>query len=146
MKKDNQHSKKLRDIEKKEMFRAPEGYFDQFPDMVFARIATEQKQMTSSKVFSLNRWWLAAAASIVIVVSLYLTFSVKESETKDYYAILNEVSSEEIAAYLGETDISVAELEMALASGEQINLYDSNSIPELEEEEDAEALLEYYSL
>ena len=146
MEKGNEHSKQLEDIEKREMFQAPQGYFDQLPDKVFERIAAEEeKKRASTKVVSFHRWWLAAAAATVLLVSTFILIPNNRTEATDYYALLNEVSSEEIVAYLGETDISIAELEMALANDEEINMYDSSSIPDLEEEE-TEALLEYYSL
>ncbi|GAA5034140.1 hypothetical protein GCM10011506_27200 [Marivirga lumbricoides] len=148
MEKGNHHSKKLKDIEKKEMFQAPEGYFDQLPGRVLERIAAQEKKQTHAKIIPFKSWWWAVAAATLLVVSTFIIISNSRTEatSTDYYALLNGVSSEEIVTYLGETDISIAELEMALASDEGINMYDSNSIPDIEEKEEAEALLEYYSL
>lgn len=80
-------------------FRVPEGYFDQLADQVMAQLPERQRK---SRVVAL-RPWLYAAASVVLVVVMSLTFYFHRHAGAEMQtaAVATAVSTEE-SSYIDE--------------------------------------------
>lgn len=87
---------------KENVFRVPEGYFDNLSERVLSRVATECK--TGSRKVSLGRFWpIAAAACLAAVVIGFWQYSggVAPEATADQEYLLEylSVSDSQIAVY-----------------------------------------------
>ncbi|WP_026976399.1 hypothetical protein [Flavobacterium tegetincola] len=73
-------------------FKAPENYFDNFPDLIMEKIAEEKPK--KGKLFSLTTFMYAAAAVIVIALSIpFLTSnSITTIEQIDTASLENYIS------------------------------------------------------
>ncbi len=151
MKKDKNHNSKLETVEKKEVFTAPDGYFDQLQNNVFDKIENQEskKVSKSGKQIFFNPFWMSVAAAIVVLIVAFFSLkdSINKTEVGSYYAIINKVSSDEIVAYLEQSDLTINELEEALRSEDLDNL---NSIKtdtfKNYSDDELDDLYEYYSL
>jgi|SRR5690349_2777630 hypothetical protein len=98
--------KKLDDIPKKEIFSVPEGYFDELPGIIQARVAKRQ----ASPRFSMARFSLRYALPGVVVVAAALFWYLRVTPAIDPENVLAGVDTEQLIAYIEETDLSTEEL------------------------------------
>lgn len=88
--------KKLDDIPRKNIFDVPEGYFDQLPARVQARISASSRDRSAS-------WsWTGAlryALPALVAVALFTGWWLKQGP-EDPEAILATIEAEQLAAYL----------------------------------------------
>ena len=97
--------KKLEDIKKENIFKVPERYFDELPMRIQDRISGKSES-APSMVFN---WSLAIkmalpALVLAIVVGFGIIFQ-NDDTYQDAETLLAQVSTEEMIAYLQETDI-----------------------------------------
>ena len=98
--------KKLEDIPKKEIFNTPEGYFDKLPAIIQARVATRHSNTTSTVfIFSLKY----VLPFMILFVIGFLWFS-KSNQPTDVDGIIAAVQTEDLVAYLDESDITTEEV------------------------------------
>lgn len=102
--------KKLEDIPKNNPFSVPDGYFEKLPGVIQARIA-EGTEKQARPYFRYALQYALPVIALIIVAVLY--FTPKESE--NYNEILATVSTEQLAAYLADSDITTDDI---LESGE----------------------------
>lgn len=151
MKRDKHHISKLENVEKKEIFSAPDGYFEQLQNNVFDKINSidEQASEPKSKQRFFNPFWMSVAAAITVLLITFFSLrdSVKNIGNDDYYALISEVSSDEIIAYLEQSELSISEIEQALGMEdlEDLPVNGTDSFDSYTEEE-LDDLYEYYSL
>jgi hypothetical protein len=88
--------KKLEDIPKKSVFKVPDGYFDQLPTVIQARMA-EGKRSPLSGVFGFSLKY--ALPVIVLVVAGVFWFRPDPSIERQ----LNDIDAEQIALYLDDS-------------------------------------------
>jgi hypothetical protein len=91
--------KKLEDIPKKEVFTVPEGYFDQLPGVIQARVAAQGRRRELVPVFS---WKVAVPALVVVAAAIF--WLAAPGEPADAESILASVETHDLVAYLNETD------------------------------------------
>jgi hypothetical protein len=97
--------KKLEDIPKNNPFSVPDGYFEKLPGMIQARIeGTAKKQATPYFRYALQ--YALPVIALIIVAVLYLT----PKTTDTYDDMLAAVSTEELAAYLADSDVTTDEI------------------------------------
>ncbi len=99
---------KLEEIEKKNIFEVPDGYFDKLPQVIQSRVAVKEKSAFAFPMHVFN-FKYAFPILLVAVASVFLY--------KNYYTpspsasqVLESVSSETLIAYLGESEISEEEI------------------------------------
>jgi hypothetical protein len=98
--------KKLEDIPKNNPFTVPDGYFDKLPGVIQARIdAGRVKQPVPYIRYALQ--YAMPVIALVIVAILYLQ---PGEQAEGYDDILASVSTEELVAYLADSDITTDEL------------------------------------
>lgn len=98
--------KKLEDIPKKNIFEAPEGYFDKLPGIIQARVAEKQTTPPLSAFGFAVRFALPLLA---IGLAVFLIFRDTDPEGKPE-DLLATVSSEQLSFYLMESEFSTEEL------------------------------------
>lgn len=104
---------KLEDINKKNIHKVPEGYFDELPQMIQSKIA-EQNVITSgtfqrSKAFRYG-FQLALPVAILLMVVGYFAFFNNTSAELSPEDMLAEVSTDELVDYLEESEITTEEI------------------------------------
>lgn len=97
--------KKLEDIPKNNPFSVPDGYFDKLPGVIQARVA-ESTQKQSRPFFQYALRVALPVVALVIVAVVYFMPSTREN----YNDILASVDTEQLTAYLEESDLTVDEL------------------------------------
>jgi hypothetical protein len=96
--------KKLEDIPKNNIFEVPDGYFDRLPSKIQARIEKTQPETHAVSIFSFTLRY--AVPVMLLGLATYLFWPKADSD----HDLLASVSSEQLVAYLNETDISTEDL------------------------------------
>lgn len=98
--------KKLDNIPKNNPFSVPDGYFDKLPGIIQARIAeaTPEKQARPYLRYALQ--YALPAIVLILAVVLYLA----PEKTENYNDILASVSTEQLTAYLADSDITTDDI------------------------------------
>jgi len=140
---------KLEDINKDNIFRVPNRYFDELPGRIQARIP--QKEVRSRPVFT---WKLATAVLVPAMIVLFFLVYTGSLDDKtrfdDPEVMIAQVSTEDVISYLELTDISAEEILEQVAYGE-FDLSIDEDIPLLWEELDIDeegydAIMDHYDL
>lgn len=128
--------KKLEDIPKNNPFSVPDGYFDKLPGMIQARIeaGTVRKEVPYLR-YALQ--YAMPVITLIIVAIIYLT-----PKANTYNDILASVSTEQLAVYLSDSDLTTddildsAELDEESADAIETDVYfndiDFNTIDEVD--------------
>ena len=134
--------KKLEDIPKKHPFEVPEGYFDSLPGIIQSRIADKSEVREAKPYF---RYALQYALPVVILAIVTIIYVVP-SKPQSIDSMLSSVSTEELVAYLEQSEITTEELlETIELNDENVeaieaelyrNFSDVESLKELESELD----------
>ena len=98
---------KLEDIPKKEIFRVPEGYFDGLPSKIQARIDAQETGHQESFVF---RFKLQYALPLLTLLALGILWFSRYDQPKDAESLLASVETEDLIAYLNESEITTEDL------------------------------------
>lgn len=96
---------KLEDIPKKNVFKAPEGYFDKLPEIIQSRIAEKETKPSGAASFG----WVLRYALPLLAVGIALVFIFRQPDANPE-ELLASVSAEELTFYLVESDLSTEEL------------------------------------
>jgi hypothetical protein len=99
--------KKLEDIPKKQVFNVPDGYFEKLSSTIQARVSEkESRRATTFLVLPVViRYALPA-----LVLAAVGVFWFQNDSQKDAESILASVSTEDLVAYLNDSEISTEEL------------------------------------
>jgi hypothetical protein len=98
--------KKLEDIPKKNIFEVPEGYFDQLPGRVQARIAAESSSRSKSWVWS---GAIRYALPVLVALAVFAGWWLKKAP-EDPEAILATIETEQLVTYLEENGLFADDL------------------------------------
>lgn len=97
---------KLEDIPKKEIFNAPEGYFDTLPGRIQARIEKDHN-IARRPVVSFS---LKYALPALIVAAAGIFWFTSANKPLDVDSMLSAIETQDLVAYLDESDISTDEV------------------------------------
>jgi len=98
--------KKLEDIPKKHPFNVPEDYFDRLPGMIQARIEKESGVKEEKPYF---RYALQYALPVIVLAIVAVIYLVPQ-KSQDVDTLLASVSTEELVAYLEQSELTTDEL------------------------------------
>ncbi len=98
--------KKLEDMPKNNPFKVPEGYFDRLPGIIQARVAEKSDVMEAKPYF----WYALQYALPVIVLAIVAVIYLVPSTPQSVDSMLASVSTEELVAYLEQSEITTEEL------------------------------------
>ena len=117
--------KRLEDIPKKQSFKVPDGYFEDLPMRIQARIQAAEKKPL--RIFEYSLVW-KFALPIFLIGILSVAFWYNISEPEDSFSQLDTVPTEQLLAYLESDDITTEEIiENARFTSASINsLYEEN--------------------
>ncbi len=122
----------LEDLERKDIFSAPEGYHDKLADRIQKRIA-EQKLESKRPVYQLASkkvYYVAASVAVLFIAAIIMLRTPEETSAPQN--ILAEVSTDAMIEYLEMSDVGVTEI--SLAEDEQSELLEDQwqnlTIPE----------------
>jgi hypothetical protein len=137
---------KLEDINKDNIFKVPDNYFENFPERLQKRIE-ETEQQKKTPVIRLRTIINVAAAAIILMFVIYGITQINDNSTS-VDQILSEISSDDLVNYLVESDMSTDEflenLDMSvLASTEDPIIEEFIPSDPLDEETIDELLDEY---
>lgn len=90
--------RKLEDIPKKSVFKVPDGYFDQLPSQVQARMAAEPRRSPITGVVGFSLKFALPVVALVVVGLLWLR------PTPSIESQLEEIDVDQIAVYLENTE------------------------------------------
>jgi len=90
--------RKLEDIPKKQIFQAPEGYFDQLPTKIQKRIAEDGRHSASRSALSASLKYALPVVALLVAGVLYFR------PDPSIEMQLNDIDSEQIALYLQNTE------------------------------------------
>jgi len=97
---------KLNDSHKKNIYKVPDGYFDELPQIIQTRIAEQNSKA--------NHVWLSYglkyALPIVLLIIVFTLSVINFNKPETPEELLAEVSTEELILYLEESDITTEEL------------------------------------
>ena len=99
--------KRLEDIPKKNIFDAPEGYFDKLPGIIQARVAAEST--SSAPLVSFGLVLRYALPVLAIGLAIFMIFR-ENDPSGSPEELLASVSTEQLSGYLLESDFSTEEL------------------------------------
>jgi hypothetical protein len=97
--------KKLEDIPRKNIFDVPEGYFEQLPARIQARISSGSSSRPSWSWTGAVRYALPVIVALAVFVGWWL-----KQEPQDAEAILASIETEQLMAYLEENGLLTDEL------------------------------------
>jgi hypothetical protein len=103
-------------------FKVPDGYFEQFEASVMNRLPEREVKVVS--LWQRTSVWVSGAAAVfIIAIGTWLFFVQDNTEntisSQEYLAYENDITTEDIAHYLTDDDITAIEKEL--------NLYDRES-------------------
>ena len=115
----------LNDIEKKNIFRAPENYFEEFPQKMQGIIQTEQ----STTRMQLRWKPVVSLASIVLIAVVIYLIPGKSTDAENF---ISDLSESEVVEYLNDTGYDVETLILSTVSDEDIDAFLLENNPEEE--------------
>ncbi len=98
--------KKLEDIPKKEIFTAPEGYFDKLPGVIQARI---NAPMSARNEVSMV-WIRFAIPAMVIVIAAFIFWMNQKTLTPEVDQLLATIQTADLITYLEDYEFTTDEL------------------------------------
>jgi hypothetical protein len=113
---------KLDDTHKKNVFKVPDQYFEEFPGRLQERILEETDQGRGKLISFPSYIRVAVAASILILITFFLFLL--QNNHPSVEELLSDVPTESLITYLEESDMSVDELmetiDVQLISSEEV--------------------------
>jgi len=131
---------KLDDIDKKQGFKVPEGYFEDLPMKIQKRIEQEKP---ATRRLTIPQWGLALAASLALVFTFVFVLPDDGPSAED---LLATISEEELIAYLDQDDFDEYEIASAFQDVPEVFEFEnSDGLDGLDLEDQAieDVLLEY---
>lgn len=124
---------KLEDLERKDIFTSPAGYFEKLPDRIHERIGWQQQkdERPMHQLIPKQIYYIAASVAMFLIATILIWREPKEAATSAQH-ILAEVSTEAMIEYLEMSDMSVAEITLAEDDQQQLldNQWEDWVIPE----------------
>lgn len=114
---------KVEDLERKDIFTTPDGYFDKLPNRIQERIniPTRNDERPVYKLVPKKVFYIAASVAVFLIATILVLR--EPEETASAQNILAEISTEAMIEYLEMSDVNVAEI--TFAEEEQQQLLDS---------------------
>ncbi|WP_425391744.1 hypothetical protein [Ekhidna sp.] len=132
---------KLDDIDKKEVYKVPNGYFEDLPLKIQTRI---NKEKNAAIKRSIPSWSLALAASIILIITFI--FILPTNNTSSAEEILASVPQGELLAYLDQIELDEYEIASTINDGDEIFEFEDPNVLEgidINDESLDDVLLEY---
>jgi hypothetical protein len=113
---------KLEEIERKNIFEVPDGYFDRLPLAIQKRVERKKRESFFSPVFIYNLKY-ALPVLVIGITSMFIYTNYYQQATP--VTLLESVNTEVLIAYLDESDVSEEEIIESIG-GYQLNFNDAS--------------------
>ena len=121
--------KKLEDIPKKDFFQVPEGYFDRLPEIIQARVSEKETSQSWNPTLRFSLQYALPALALIVAAVLYF----RTPEVLSTEDLLASVDTEQLVAYLDESDLNTDELlEGVDLDPDEVDAIQESSLDELE--------------
>jgi len=129
--------KRLEEIPKKTLFEVPDGYFDQLPNAIQARVSTHHPEAAWT-----GYGRLAVRFALPVVVAAAVVYFLTDRSPQSTEELLASIETEQLVAYLQESEISTDDLlEYAPLEDEEVQAIEEDAFGEyILEEVDLEEL------
>ena len=97
-------------VNKDHPFEVPKNYFRDLPSTIQERTTENKKGFSWSWNWETQRKWALVPAMLVVMITGYFVYQGQQTEQFDTDALIAQVSSEDLIAYLDATDISTEEI------------------------------------
>ena len=133
-------------FKEEDLFKVPDGYFDKLEDEILSKTVELNAEVSSTKVIPLfsKQVRLSIAAAILLLMSVgivWTNFYSSPAESIDVEAMISEISSEDLVAFLDESDITTDEL-LAQLDLNEVNLIEEGEGFGLIEDDELDEILE----
>jgi hypothetical protein len=112
---------RLEDIPKKQVFKVPDRYFDELPLRIQARIEAQQPVKAVASLHFSKLILRYALPLLAIGIVSVLVWNKQSNQTNDAVALLNNISSQELVAFLEDEGITTDDV-LEQASLDDVNL------------------------
>lgn len=117
--------KKLEDISRENIFKVPDGYFEKLPGVIQAKVANPEPKPWFAPVYKF------ALPLVAFAIALTVWFTSRQGVSLEDQ--LNEIQTEQLMAYLEESDLSAELLTEDISwSEEDINELEEKVISSME--------------
>jgi hypothetical protein len=124
--------KNLDEIPKNDLFKVPDGYFESLPGKIQNRISLEQPLPGQSIFLRYKLQFVAPALILILACIVWLQYRQTPLEPE---LMLADVDTEQLMAYLGESEMSTEELFEGIEAIDLENLEDELYLPESDQED-----------
>ena len=135
----------LERLEKKQIYQVPDKYFDELPGIIQSRI-TKKTRFYQTSVFRIGVRYALPVACLLVIGVYFGFFGSQNQQPQNFDALIADVSYEDLAAYLENSDISTEEIIASIEDQDFYIEFDSEEIdPLLDfdlENENVEELIE----
>ncbi len=104
----DKHRIKIDELKKDNVFKVPEGYFEDLPSVIQSRVAQPARNERSWVAQPMVRWATVAASVLVFVV--YVTLFRSNVDTASAEILIAQIETEDLIAYLEYSDMTTEEL------------------------------------
>ena len=105
--------KRLTEIPKKSIYRVPEGYFDELPSQIEARMARSEKKQESAPLITYSLRYALPAMILIVAAMVWYTRTETDQtpgQLRSAEEILASIDTEALISYLEEIDVTTDEL------------------------------------
>lgn len=136
--------KKLEDIPKKEIFEVPESYFENLPGRMRKRIDEGRSSKETSFVF---RYKLQYVMPVIMLLAAGVYWFTDNNQPRNLETVLASIETQDLIAYLNETDLNSYELLDNVTLTDSIALDVESEVYQLQfDDETLEGLIENFEL
>ena len=141
---------RLSNIPKKDIFKAPEGYFDSLQENISRRIAERKKPAGKTIAFRVERWKYVtlAAAAVITLLIIFLPSRQVDLHSPSAAELIAQITDEECLAFLKSSELEIDDL-LGLSEPELWDEVIVDAVPDDAEEwkkEDEEMLYERFGV
>jgi hypothetical protein len=139
---------KLEDLNKDNIFKVPDNYFENFPDRLQKRIE-ETEQQKKVPVIRLRTIINIAAAAVILIFAIYGFTKLNDNSTSADQ-LLSEISTEDLVDFLVESEMTTDEflesLDMSIIASTEDPISDEFIPSEPLDQETIDELLDEYEI
>jgi hypothetical protein len=99
--------KKLEDIQKKQIFSVPEGYFEKLPAIIQTRVSSEGEYKIKGITFRLALYYTLPVI-IILIASIFWLYPL--SQHNEVETLISNIETEDLITYLNNEDLSTNEI------------------------------------
>lgn len=119
--------KRLDEIPKKSLFEVPDGYFEELPGVIQARVAIPIAIGTEPEV-TWGRLALRYALPVIVLAAAAI-FIINREPVRSPEEVIASLESEQLVAYLEETDVNIEDLLEAIPlDGTEVDMLEVDAL------------------